>query len=363
MISPRLARCLLSGLSMLAPAACASHAPPAASAPPRPAAVVIAPAAGERHLRNIRQLTFGGNNAEAYWAASGRQLIFQRQETVEGGCDQEYVMNADGSGLHRISSGDGRTTCGYFYQSDRRVVYSSSFRYAPACPPPVDRSQGYIWPLNHLEIYTAKSDGSDLRPLTQNGAYNAETTLSPDGRRFIFTSTMDGDLELYTMNVDGSDVRRITHRVGYDGGAFFSPDGKSIVWRAWYPETAQDSAVYLGLLARRLVKPTRMELWMANADGTNPRQITRLGGANFAPYFTHDGRRIIFASNYRNPRSRNFDLYLIDLDGTGLEPVTTDPEFDGFPIFSPNGRQLVWASNRHGTEFGETDLFVADWVK
>jgi Tol biopolymer transport system component len=356
----------LVALACAAAASCARSPTAGPSAGVRavaPADSFVPPAAGERHLRRIRQLTFSGNNAEAYFSASGTQLVFQRQDSVSAGCDQEYIVNADGSGLRRVSNGQGRTTCGYFYDHDRRILYSSTFRYSPACPPPADRSKGYVWPLDHLEIYTARTDGSDLRPLTSNGAYNAEATVSPDGSRIVFTSTMDGDLELYSMNVDGSDLRRLTHRVGYDGGAFYSPDGRHLVWRAWYPETAEDSAQYRSLLAQRLVKPSRMELWVADADGTDARQITRLGGANFAPFFAPDGRRIIFASNYRNPRSRNFDLFLVNLDGSGLEQVTTDPEFDGFPMFSPDGRKLVWASNRHGREFGETDLFIADWAE
>jgi Tol biopolymer transport system component len=316
----------------------------------------------ETHLRNVRQLTFGGNNAEAYFSRSGRQLIFQRQESVTEGCDQQYVMNIDGSGLRRVSSGEGRTTCGYFYDDDRRILYSSTFEHDPACPARPDMSKGYVWPIGHFEIYSARADGSDLRKLTSNGAYNAETTLSPDGTRIIFTSTMDGDLELYTMNVDGSDVRRVTQRVGYDGGAFFSPDGRQIVWRASYPATATDTADYQALLQQRLVRPSKLELWIANADGSNARQLTSLGGANFAPFFHPDGKRIIFASNHENPRGRNFDLYLIRVDGTGLERVTDDADFDGFPMFSPNGRQVVWASNRYGKSAGETNIFIADWV-
>ncbi|MGE0351884.1 MAG: TolB family protein [Gemmatimonadales bacterium] len=342
--------------------ACGCSGNPAPSSGGR-AVQYVAPEVGENHLRDIRQLTFGGNNAEAYFSASGRQLIFQRQEKVNEGCDQQYIINTDGTGLHRVSNGEGRTTCGYFYANDRRILYSSTFKYSPACPPAPDRSHGYVWPLGHLEIYTARVDGSDLQPLTANGAYNAEATVSPDGRTIIFTSTMDGDLELYTMNIDGTGLKRLTHRVGYDGGAFFSPDGKMIVWRAGYPETARDSADYLSLLEKRLVRPSRVELWVANADGSNPRQITRLGGANFAPFFHPDGRRIIFSSNYENPHSRNFDLYLINVDGTGLEKITTHPDFDGFPMFSPDGKKLVWASNRNAvTEEGETNLFIADWM-
>jgi len=325
--------------------------------------VFLSPEPGERYLRNIRQLTFGGNNAEAYFSHSGKQIIFQRQEQVDQGCDQQFVMNADGSGLRRVSNGLGRTTCGYFYDNDRRILYSSTFAHDSACPPRPDQRFGYVWPLSHLEIYTARTDGTDLRPLTGNGAYNAEATVSPDGQAIIFTSTRDGDLELYAMALDGGKVRRITHRVGYDGGAFFSPDGSKIVWRAGYPATAADSADYLRLLRERLVRPGRVELWIANADGTGARQVTRLGGANFAPFFHPDGKRIIFSSNYADPRSGHFDLYIINLDGTGLERITTHPEFDSFPMWSPDGRKLLWVSNRNGRNPGETNIFIADWLE
>jgi len=333
------------------------------SPPPGASTVFVEPQAGERHLRHIRQLTFTGNNAEAYFSRSGKQIIFQRQEHVDQGCDQEYLINSDGSGLRRISNGWGRTTCGFFYDGDRRVLYSSTFQHDRACPERPDQSFGYVWPLGHLEIYTAKTDGSDLRQLTDNGAYNAEATVSPDGKTIIFTSTRDGDIELYTMDLEGKQVRRLTHRMGYDGGAFFSPDGSKIVWRAGYPATATDSADYLRLLQNRLVRPARVELWIANADGSDPHQITHLGGANFAPYFHPDGRRIIFSSNYLDPRSGHFDLFLINADGSGLEKITTHPDFDSFPMFSPDGRKLLWASNRHGREASETDIFIADWVE
>lgn len=328
-----------------------------------PAPVLLPPEPGETHFRNIRQLTFSGNNAESYFSRSGKELVFQRQPVVNQGCDQEYIMNIDGSNLRRISNGLGRTTCGYFYDNDRRVFYSSTFKNSPDCPPPPDRSHGYVWPVGHLEIYTSKTDGTDLQALTANGAYNAEGTLSPDGKTIIFTSTRDGDLDLYTMNTDGTNVRRITRRIGYDGGAFYSPDGKQIVWRAGYPQTAADTADYENLLSQHLVRPARVELWIANADGSNPRQITHLGGANFAPYFHPDGKRIIFGSNYESPRSGNFDLYLVNLDGTGLVKLTTHTAFDGFPMFSPDGRKLVWASNRNEKVAGETNLFIADWVE
>lgn len=322
---------------------------------------VHAPEAGERHLANLRQLTFGGNNAEAYFSRDGKSLIFQRQDSVNAGCDQQYVMRTDGSNMRRVSNGKGRTTCGYFIEGDRRIIFSSTHGSDPACPTPPDRSLGYVWPLGRFELYTAKPDGQDLRQLTNTGAYNAEATASPDGKRVIFTSTRDGDVELYVMNSDGTGVRRLTHRVGYDGGAFFSPDGRMIVWRAQYPVGAADSADYRRLLDQRLVRPSKLELWVANADGSNPRQVTTLGRANFAPYFHPDGKRIIFASNWEDPRGRDFDLYLINVDGTGVERVTRSADFDGFPMFSPDGRQLVFASNRHGKAAGETNLFIADW--
>lgn len=362
----RRAGVMLSFPALVVLGACGASAGDEASALPEgtpPSTVFVDPAPGEGHLRNIRQLTFGGNNAEAYFSRSGEQLIFQRQEAVGEGCDQQFIMNRDGSGMRRISNGQGRTTCGYFYDNDQRVLYSSTFGHDPACPVPPDQSRGYVWPLGHLEIYTSRPDGSDLQQLTNNGAYNAESTLSPDGQRIIFTSTMDGDIELYTMRVDGTDLRRLTNRVGYDGGPFYSPDGSRIVWRAAYPETAADSADYLGLLADRMVRPARVELWIANADGSDARQITRLGGANFAPYFHPDGQRIIFSSNHENPRSGKFDLYLINVDGTGLEPITRFDDFDSFPMFSPDGSQLVWASNRNQGRSGETNIFIADWVE
>ncbi len=349
-------------LPALLVAGAAAQTPSDGAAGNGPSTVYVQPEPGETHLRQIRQLTFSGNNAEAYFSRDGTRLIFQRQPVLDQGCDQEYIINTDGSNLHRISNGEGRTTCGYFYDNDHRILYSSTFQYSPACPPVPDRSHGYVWPLSHLEIYTARDDGSELRPLTSNGAYNAEATVSEDGTKIIFTSTMDGDLELYTMNIDGSNLRRLTHRVGYDGGAFFSPDGKYIVWRAGYPQTAADSADYLTLLHQRLVRPARVELWVANADGSNPRQITHLGGANFAPFWHPDGKRIIFSSNFPDPHSGHFDLYVINMDGTGLERITTAPDFDGFPMWSPDGSKLVWASNRHADNPGETNLFIADWV-
>jgi Tol biopolymer transport system component len=325
-------------------------------------AVLRAAEPGESHVRNIRQLTFDGQNAEAYWSPDGTQLIFQRTSGEET-CDQQYIVNVDGSGLRMVSNGLGRTTCGYFYGGGSRIVYSSTFQADEACPPPPDFSRGYVWALYDFDIYTADTTGGDLSPIFSTPGYDAEATVSPDGNRIVFTSTRDGDLDIYTMSVDGSDVQRLTTTVGYDGGPFYSHDGSMIVYRAWHPETPDGEADYRALLAANTVRPSRMEIWVMDADGSNQRQITNLGGANFAPYFHPDNRRIIFSSNHANPDGRNFDLYLIGLDGAGLTKVTTYGDFDGFPIFSPDGTKLVFASNRHGTVEGETNIFVADWVE
>lgn len=346
-------------LAAAAVSACARVAPGADRGRPPDAGRTVSPAQGETRLANIRQLTYGGENAEAYFSPDGRWLIFQ--STRDGrACDQQYVMRTDGTGLRRVSDGRGKTTCGYFIEGGRRIVYSSTHPADTACPPRPDMSQGYVWRLDPFDLFTADPDGSNRKRLTSFGVYTAEATVSPDGRTLVFTSLKDGDLDIYTMNVDGSNLRRLTNTPGYDGGAFFSPDGRQIVYRAHHPE-GDDLAAYRRLLAQGLVRPSRMELFIMNADGTNQRRITNLGGANFAPMFTPDGKRIIFSSNFRNPRSRNFDLFLIGVDGTGLEQVTTHPEFDGFPAFSPDGRQLVWASNRNSPQPGGTDVFIADW--
>ena len=324
--------------------------------------VLAPPESGEVRLRNIRQLTFGGQNAEAYFSANGRLLIFQRTGPTEQ-CDQMYVMGVRGTGLRRVSDGRGRTTCGSFFDRDRRIFYSSTEAVDSACPPRPDYSKGYVWALYPYDIYTANADGSGRRPLTANRTYTAEATLSPDGKRIVFTSLKDGDLEIYTMNVDGSDVRRLTHTLGYDGGPYFSPDGKLIVYRAFHPQTPADSAEYLSLLAEHLVRPLRVDIWVMNADGSDQRMVIHLPAPNFAPYFHPDGKRVIFASNYLHPEGLDFDLYLVNLDGTGLERITTSPQFDAFPMFSPDGKRLVWISGRNRKVAHESNVFVADWVE
>jgi len=350
---------IITALVIVTGAARCTRAPDAADAPPnRSPAVTVAADSSERHMTNVRQVTFGGENAEAYWSADGTRITFQ--STRDGrACDQQFVMRADGSDVRKISVG-GKTTCGFFYDRDQRIFFGSTHAADTACPPRPDPSAGYVWPLDRYDIYTVGADGSDLRRLTNFGVYTAEGVLSPDGTSIVFTSLKDGDLDIYTMNVDGTNVRQLTHTHGYDGGPWWSPDGTRIVYRAHHTD-ATDRADYDRLLAQRLVRPSKVELFVMNADGSDQRQITHLGGANFGPSWTPDGKKIVFASNYKNPRSGNFDLFLVDAEGNGLEQVTYREEFDGFPMFSPDGKHLIWASNRFAKANGETNLFIADW--
>ena len=317
----------------------------------------------EKHLRGVRQLSFGGENAEAYFSGDGRQLIFQSKRDAQE-CDQIYTMGMDGAGVQMVSTGAGRTTCSYFFPKGGRILYASTHLAAKECPPRPDYSRGYVWSIYpSFDIFTARADGSDLKRLTSTPGYDAEATISPDGRRIVFTSTRDGDLDIYTMDAAGRNVRRLTSELGYDGGAFFSPDNRQIVYRAYHPKTPEEISRYRQKLVENLIEPNVFEIWVMNADGSNKRQVTRLGAASFAPYFAPDGRRIIFSSNLDDPKGRNFDLYLIGTDGKGLERVTYNETFDGFPMFSPDGKRLVFASNRNARVRGETNIFIAEWVE
>jgi len=325
----------------------------------------IQPHPKEVHLRNIRQLTFGGENAEAYLSLDGQKVIFQSTRDSYK-CDQIFTMNRDGSNVKLVSTGKGRTTCGYFTPDGKRIIYASTHLGSPDCPPPADRSEGYVWPIYRtFDIFSAKLDGTDLKRLTSTDGYDAEGTIAPNGKKIVFTSARDGDLEIYDMNPDGTEQRRLTNELGYDGGSWHSQDSQWIVWRASRPKTAEEVAQYKDLFAKNLVMPTKLEIMVMRADGSDKRQITRNGAANFAPYFHPNGRQIIFASNMNNPnpRSPNFDLYLVNRDGTGLQQITFDEGFDGFPMFTNDGKSLIWGSNRHGKTEGETNVFMADWVE
>jgi TolB protein len=344
-------------IALAALAAAAQSPPPPEATPPG----LLAPGE-EKFLGNIRQLTFGGQNAEAYWSADGERLIFQSDA---GGlpCDQIFTMRADGSERRRVSGGGGKTTCSYFFPDGHRILYASTVHAGSDCPQRPDRSRGYVWALDDYDIYTARADGSDVRTLFSSPAYDAEATVSPDGRSVVFTSARDGDLEIYSMNADGSNVRRLTRTPGYDGGPFFSDDGKKIVYRADHPAAPEDLKRYRENLARRTYAPRSLEIRVMDADGSNDRAVTSNGAANFAPFFLPGGKEILFSSNMDDPKRREFELYLIREDGTGLTRITFSPDFDGFPMLTRDGRRIVFASNRNGSQPRETNIFVADWVR
>lgn len=316
----------------------------------------------EVHLRHVKQLTFGGQNAEAYFSYDGKRLIFMSTRPPYQ-CDQIFLMDTDGSHVRLESTGKGRTTCGYFYPDGRHVLYSSTHAAGDACPPRPDYSQGYVWAVySSYQIYYATDDGKIIKPLTTGPGYNAEATVSADGKKIVFTSSRDGDLEIYTMNADGTGVRRLTYTPGYDGGAFFSPDGEWIVYRAHHPATPEGMARDKALLERDLVAPNEMDLFVMHSDGSDQHQITKLGGASFAPSFFPDSKRILFASNYEHPGSSQFELYAVNRDGSGLERVTFVGGFTAFPQFSPDGKKLAFISNRNGKAPHEINVFIADWV-
>jgi TolB protein len=317
----------------------------------------------EKHLQNLKQLTFGGQNAEAYFSFDGTRLIFQSTRPPFE-CDQIFSMNIDGSDVKLLNSGKGRTTCGFFFPDSKRFIYASTHWAGDVCPPAPDQSQGYVWPIYPTyEIFSANLDGSGLTRLTKNPGYDAEGTISPDGKKIVFTSMRPSDLDIYTMNSDGTGIKRLTREKGYDGGPFFSWDGKTIVYRAYHPKTKEEVKEYESLLAQNLIKPTRAEIFTMSADGSNKRQVTHNGAANWAPFLHPNNRQIIFSSNLHDPERRSFSLYLINVDGTGLERVTYEARFDSFPMFSRDGNKLVFASTRNANGPREFNIFTADWVR
>jgi Tol biopolymer transport system component len=356
---------VLSGLSCRA--AREDGAPPAGDGPGHgggsAAAGSVPRVEGEKRLAGIRQLTSSGENAEAYFSGDGTQLIFQ---STHGDlrCDQIFTMAVDGSGKRMVSSGKGRTTCSYFFPDGKRILYASTHLASAECPPPPPRGGKYVWPIHPgYDIFSARPDGGELSRLTETPGYDAEATVSTDGTRIVFTSVRGGDLDIWVMNADGSDPRQLTSTLGYDGGPFFSADGKRICFRASRPRAEEEAREYQGLLARHLVEPSRLEIYVMDADGTNVRQITDNGAANFCPFFHPSGKEIIFASNVGDRETRrNFDLYLVSVEGGEPERVTFHESFDGFPMFSPDGKKLVWGSNRFNVRPHETNIFIADWV-
>jgi TolB protein len=314
-----------------------------------------------KRLGNLRQFTHGGQNAEAYWSPDGKRLIFQ--STRKGyDCDQIFIMNADGSDQKLVSTGKGRTTCGYFLADGKHIVYASTHEAGEACPPSPDRSKGYVWGVfPSYEIYLATDEGRIEKKLTDAPGYDAEATVNWKKGKIVYTSLASGDLELWTMNPDGSKKKQITTALGYDGGAAFSRDGTKLVWRANHPRTPETVARYKELLAENLTAPMKMEIMISDANGANTKQITNFGCASFAPSFTPDGKKIIFSSNKNECDSRKFDLFLINTDGTGLEQITDFGGFTSFPEFSPDGKKLVFCSDRDAKERYEFNIFTADW--
>lgn len=354
------------------------QAPPA-DKPETPQAPVLAPPAPnpfqpasgdphrdtrEAHLRQVKQLTHTGSNAEAYWSWDGQRIIFQ--STRDGhACDQIYLMNADGSDQHRVSSGKGRTTCGYFMPGDQRILYASTHEAGPDCPPAPSFTPGtYRWPVfGSYELYTAKPDGSDVKVLLPHEGYDAEATVAPNGKWIVFTSQRSGDIDLWRADIHGKHLKRLTNTIGYDGGAVWSPDSKLIAWRTNYPKGEVATARYVALLKQGLVEPMEMDIWVMNADGTRKRQLSHLPGAAFAPVFSPDGKSVVFASNWedRQGKGRKFELYKMNLDGTGLERLTYTGNFNSFPHFSPDGQKLLWVSGREAAAPRQFNVFVADY--
>jgi Tol biopolymer transport system component len=327
--------------------------------------------ANESHFKNVQQLTFGGDNAEAYWSYDGKSVVFQRTSVKDGvPCDQIFVGKVPARGekfeYKMISSGKGRTTCAFFTKDDQHIIYASTHEGGADCPPAVDRAKygnRYIWPVyNSYDIYMTNLEGTFVRKLTTSEGYDAEATLSPDGTKMIFTSTRNGDLDLYVMDLTSGETKQITHDLGYDGGAWFSPDGKRIVWRASRPKTSAEVQEYKSLLQDGLVAPTQMEVFIANADGTDAKQITNLGQANWAPNFMPDGN-VIFCSNHEYPRGFPFNMYTMTANGSNIEKISRDKGFDAFPMFSRDGEKIIFSSNRNNGGTRDTNLFIADWVK
>jgi Tol biopolymer transport system component len=307
-------------------------------------------------------LTESGENAEAYFSFDEDKLIYQAT-FGDLQCDQMFIMDIDGNGRKMVSTGMGRTTCGYFLPGDSMIIYASTHLADENCPPPPDRSHGYVWQLySTYNIFLARTDGSIIKQMTNSSGYDAEATVSPTGDKIVFTSTRDNDPEIYVMDLDGSNQTRLTHEKGYDGGPFFSWDGSKIVFRASRPTTAEELKDYEDLVENDLYRPTTLELYVMDADGNNMRQITNFSKASFAPFFHPDGKRIIFSSNINSESGRNFDLYMINEDGTGLEQITFNDTFDGFPMFTRDGKTLVFASNRFNKKEGDTNIFLAAWV-
>jgi TolB protein len=333
--------------------------------------VLVNAQTSEKHLKNLTQLSFGGDNAEAYWSFDSKKLTFQSNNKAWGlHCDQIFELDIPKATKdttykpNMISTGLGRTTCSYYLNDNNHILYASTHLGNTECPPDPPQTGRYLWAIYaDFDIFVADLKGNITKQLTNTPGYDAEATVSPDGKMIVFTSTRSGDLELWTMDTEGKNLKQITFGLGYDGGAFFSPDGKKIVFRASRPQTETEIKEYKDYFAKGLVAPTNMEIYTCNIDGSELKQITKLGKANWAPFYHPSGNKILFSSNHHSERGYDFQLYMINVDGTGLERITNQSLFNAFPMFSPDGKKLVFSSNRnnHGTR--DTNLFIADWVE
>ena len=339
-----------------------------AAAQPPPSEVPLASEEAQ-HLRDIRQLTRGFQRAgEAYFSPDARRIIFQAV-TDDYPFYQIFTMKLDASGLNRVSTGRGKTTCSYFRPDGKKIIFASSHldpkldeteargrreadeearaRAESAKAKKPYRGRRYQWDFDvHMDIFEANPEGTALVRLTTAPGYDAEGAYSPDGNQVVFCSLRDGDGEIYIMNADGSAPRRLTHRKGYDGGPFFSPDGKHVIFRGDPEEN------------------DHLQLFVINADGTGERQLTRNQAVNWGPYWHPDGRHIIFASSLATPEGSgrpNYDLFLMDVDTTRTERITFNPAADVLPVFSPDGKQVMWTSTRSADRTSQ--IFLADWIR
>ncbi len=328
--------------------------------------------AQENNLKNIQKLTFGGDNAEAYFSPDGKKLTLQVTNPEIGAhCDQIYLLdlnkkNIETKDLKLVSTGDGRTTCSFFMPDGKHILYASTHEANKECPAkPKPRTDGkYLWPIYaEFDIYVADLNGKITKKLTNEKGYDAEAVVSPDGKYIVFTSTRSGDLELWRMDIDGKNLKQLTSGLGYDGGAFFSHDSKKLVFRSSRPTSEKDVKEYKELLAENLVAPTNMEIYTMNIDGSDLKQITHLGKANWSPYFHPSDKKILFSSNHHSTRGYDFQIYSIDVDGKNLKQITYESEFNAFPMFSHDGKKLVFSSNRNAGKQHETNVFIADWVE
>ncbi len=339
----------------------------------------------EIHFKNIVQLTFGGNNAEGYFSRDDSFITFQSDSKKlqqragiqkQKYCDQIFLLKLNqfnfNSIFHRdyelISNGKGITTCSFFIDKDK-ILFASTHHNLNECPDIIRFYEGkYVWQLHDYDIYIADIHKKEIKKLISSPGYDAEATVSSDGRYIVYTSNKSGDLELWRYDIKTGKEIQLTHELGYDGGAFFSIDSQKIVWRASRPKTKEEIQNYKKLLQKNLVQPTSLNIFIMNWDGSNKKQITNLPGANWSPYFYPDGNKIIFSSNHHtlHKGGKIFNLFMINIDGSNIEQITFGDEFESFPFFSyykHNGHYwLLFASNRNNKEKGETNLFIANWI-